>query len=904
MPTLETLGNPLGRLIPAMSSLIMLALLVSCGGGSGGNGGNGGGPTEPGSLTVTPLSGPPGAVLTVSGLDFSAEEPFEVWVGAEQAPARLNEDGTLAAAIPLFLGDDGWPAAPAEPQIVEVRRGSTVLGRSDVGVTVNDLPRAPGSTQQVQAALADITSAYEALFSLMLVASEDQVPIREGVIAMLRGLISEGEASLQAMLEGTSPFLEGAEVDTELIDALLASSGALAYFEAYAEALRGVERQAFRSLASLYCRGEGEEYDLACQMQIFVVLDDYSRAFVNPTAKTYANTVGLVAGLLAMGTVTVPAAAIVGAILSVADFVMEKVAPALFPSRLTQFKLKMPKTTIEIGETTESEIVVEAANTPPQITYLDIFEQIKTLAGLKNIDFSDKFNEVLKATAEFALDLYLKLVKTYVASHPDAHPWATAGDIRIPAMGWGPVDVKSSDLVTLFSFDETVVQSLEEDLEWQGLKLGEATVRVMPRGPGERSKVLRDHALCLGCVYSGGAFGNEMPDSSVTVIVGEIQVTATPHQGVAPLQVTFSWTGVEPQDEPLTCILDVGDGSAFYTVHDCANTASQVHTYPHTSALTESGVYKAELKIVGTQKTARTEVLAEWTFMATPNQGEAPLDVTFNWSGFDPAGGSFSCRLEPGDGSAVKTIDDCLGTNTATHRYAARGGFTATLIVTGALRQDLKSVPVTVTDVMGCEGIGDLSEVLSAPAWIGRVTYDFDQTASQGDRTARVQRSGDYTVRLDYRVEHIRDGRLWLVRWRGLTGTVTGGTSSMSDSSALGAYPPATWTGSGTPELVTVLFEIDVDACTYSLSARNSVQATHSTGIVGTHGSHVEVIDHSLASGSTFLGNMSVPSVYHWPVEGHDHFLFGGGYGIVLADLADDQFNSAQISWELTPVEP
>jgi hypothetical protein len=876
-------------------SSFVLALLVACGGGL---------PIGPRSLTVTPLSGPPGAVLKVSGLDLSGGESFEVWLGEERAPARLDVDGSLAVAIPLFLGGDGWPAAPAKAQVVEVRRGGLVLGRSDVGVTVVDLPRAAGGTQRVQAALGDITRAYETLFSLLPVAVEDQRPIREGVIAMLRGLVSEGEVSLQAVLDGTSPLLDGAEVDTELIDALLASSGALAYFEAYAEALGGVERQVVRPQASVYCRGEGEDFDLACQMQIYVVLDDYSRAFVKPTAEAYANTVGLVAGLLAMGTVTVPAAAIIAAILSVADFVMEKVAPALFPSRLTQFELKMPQTTIEVGETTESEIVVAAANTPPQITYLDIFEQVKTLAGLKNVDFSDKFHEVLKATAEFALDLYLKLVKAYAASHPGAHPWATAGDIRMPAMAWGPVEVVSSDLVSIFSFDEAVVRSLEEDLEWQGLRLGEATVRVMPRGPGERSKVLRDHALCLGCVYAGGAFGHEMPDSSVEVIVGEVFLTATPHRGPAPLQVTFSWSGIEPEDEPLTCILDVGEGGTFYSIPDCANTTSHVHTYPHTSALTESGAYEAELRVVGTEKVAKADVTAEWALIATPDRGEAPLDVTFSWSGFDPDGGSFSCRLEPGDGSAVQVIDDCLGTTTATHRYAARGGFTATLIVTGALRQDFKSVAVTVADAVACPGIGDLGDMLSSPAWTGRVTYAFDQTAASGDLIVQVQRAGDFTFRLDNRAEHPRWGKLGSVKWSG--STVPGGTSSMRDSYAGGSGTPATWTGSGTPDSVNLALEIDIDACTYRLSAANHQKGVHNvTGIEGTHSSYVEILDHPLTGGGSFSGSMSVPSVYHWrvPVEGH-HFRFLGGYGLPLADAAGDRFDSAQVSWTLTPVAP
>lgn len=691
-----------------------LLLLVSCGGS---------GPKEPASLTVTPLSGPPGMVVNIAGLELAPDESFEIWLGEEPAPATLNEDGTLSAAVPLYLGPDAWSAPPAEAQTLEVRRGGAVLGRSAEKVTVTDLPKAPGSTQEVQVAFAEITDAYETLFSLIPVGSEAQTPIREGVVAMLKGLVSDGENSLQAVLDGRAPLLDGAEAETELIDALLASSGALDYFRAYADALQGASAQAEGALRSqslsLYCDGDGEDFDLACLMQIQAVLDDYSRAFVKPTVETYANTVGLVSGLLAMGTVAVPAAAIIGAILSVADFVMEKIAPALFPAKLSQFELKMPDPNIDVGETTVSQIFVTAVNNPPQISYLDIFEQVKTLAGLKNLEFSDQFYEVLKATAEFALDLYLKLVKTYEASHPGTHSWVTAGDIRIPAMSWGPVEVQSERLVTLFSYDEAVVQSLEQDLEWKGVKLGEATVRVMPRGPGEKSKVLRDYTLCLVCVYSGGAFGSEMPDSRVEVVVGEVNLTVTPQQGKAPLMATFTWTGLEPQDEPLTCILDVGDGSTFYTIQDCAVMTSQQHVYPYTSVLeSASGTYQAELKIVGAEKTASTEVMVDWTFSASPAEGKVPLDATFDWNIPYPAdGGNVRCTLDPGDNSRTYSFENCLSTTTASHTYESKGSYVATLTIANSVTQDTKTTPVSVSDESSCAGVMDVK------GWKGTIQY-------------------------------------------------------------------------------------------------------------------------------------------------------------------------------------
>ena len=853
-----------------------------------------GGPGNPASLSITPMEGPPGTVLTITGLELSADDNLEVWVGAEPALARL-ENGTISAAIPLFLGQAAWPEPPTEPQIVEVRRGAQVLGRSAGGVTVTELPRAPGSTQEVQEALAHIADAYEAMFARLPVASEAERPVREGVVAMLKGIVSEGENSLQAVLEGTAPVLKGVEADTALADAILASSGALAYVREYATALAQAQQALSSQTLSPYCDGDGEDFALACKMQIYVVLDDYSRAFVKPTAKTYANTVGLAAGLLAMGTVTVPPAAIIGAILSVADLVMEKIAPALFPSKLSQFELDMPRPGIDIGETTVSRIRVSAVNAPPQITYLDIFEQVKALAGAKNITFSDKFHEVLKATAEFALDLYLRLIKAYEGMYPGTYPWATAGDIRIPEMSWGPVEVRSDRLVTLFSFDESTVRTLEQELEWQGVKFGEAKVRVMPRGPGERSKVLRDHVLCLGCVYVGGAFGLEMPESSVTVVVGELRLTATPDRGKAPLTTTFSWTGLTPQEEPLTCILDVGDGSTFYTIQDCANTTTQTHTYPYTSALQSiSGTFEAELKVVGSERIATAEVRADWVFTASPATGEAPLDVTFTWGGFDPEGGAFSCRLEPGDGAPVQTIDDCLNTATASHRYTKQGSYTATLIVTGSLRQDFKSVPVTVTEESAsCEGIENVE------SWTGSASMSYSGYGQEESSSVSVERSADVSLLLGDR------GEFGNSVWWGIE--VTRGYASINDiwTTSTRAYPI---TGSGSPRLRRDggLY-LNKTTCTFSFHMGVSVEAQNywAGGVAPSTVAYMQLRSVELSGGASL-------QVYAYPTgfgDGSGFALQRGaqyteGYGDFLAQMiGEENLGTAAVTWSFTPAE-
>jgi PKD repeat protein len=469
-------------------------------------------------------------------------------------------------------------------------------------------------------------------------------------------------------------------------------------------------------------------------------------------------------------------------------------------------------------------------------------------------------------------------------------------------MTWGPVGVTTDDLVTLFSFDESVVQSLEKELKWKGLKLGEATVRVMPRGPGKRSMVLSDwFCMLLGCNYHGGAFGDDMPESSVKVIVGQLELTATPHQGSAPLTTTFSWTGLKAQEEPLTCILDVGDGSTFYTIHDCANTTTQTHSYPYASALqSASGSYEAELKVVDTERTARADVLAEWSFSATPSQGKAPLEVTFSWGGFDPEGGAFSCRLEPGDGSPVQTIDDCLSTTTATHRYREQGGYTATLIVVGALRQDFKSVPVTVTEESaGCEGIENVE------SWTGTVTMNYSRSGQRESSSVSVERQANITVALYNRGE-AASSVWWNI-------SATGGSASIHDISTRVA-PGGTYRdeikGNGAPlPNRSGGLSVRKGSCMISrLEVIVHIEAQNDTvkGVAMATIGIMKLHDIPL-SGSASL---PVSNPYQGSDIGVNEFIlqFGAsyveGFAHTLADhVGRDNLGTADVSWSFTPAE-
>lgn len=867
---------------------------------------------SPPELQVSPTAGPPGTVLTVSGRAFSAADAADltVTVGNEPAPVRVAADGSLAVAVPLFLGPSGWPEPPAAPQKVTVHRGTAVVGVTSEGVKVTPLAHAPGTTKDVQASLATIAARFQSLWALAPANLPQELPLRQAAASALAGIASGYDDSLDAVLNGTSSLLNGSTPDVELADAVLASSGASAYLAGLAQALQtaSLAQAALTPQATSLCNASGPDFDLACEMQIYVVLDDYTQAFVKPTVTAYNNTIGLTAGLLAIGTVTLPATKIVGALLSVSDFVMEKVAPALFPSHLTQFDLEMTKTTIDVGEVTDSRVVVAAANTPPPITVTDVVKQALTVIGLANGTPPGAFEKALKAAASFDIGLYMNLVSSYESGHPGTFPWADSGVAQMPALTWGPLEVTSDRLVTLYSADESVVQSLSTQLEWLGASLGDADVRVMPRGPGDRSKVLIDNALCLGCSYSGGAFGNDVPASTLKVVVGNVVLTATPVQGVAPLTTTFAWTGLTPQADPYTCVLEFGDGTPAATIADCANTTSQAHTYASTSALANSdGAFHATLSIVGTKKVVAARVPVDWTFTASPTQGTAPFDVTFAWSGFDPASAPLSCTFDPGDGTAAQTVANCGVSGSLTYRYTGAGSFSPGLAVSGGAGTTLKSVPVTSTKTQACV---DPSAVAG---WQGTIGFSYQGSGAANGTSVGVYRSIDGTVLLDTPALGFPQPLEW-------TGNLLASQASFTyhDTKTIVDVSGVTHTYSITGDALnltkssmSIRFDDASGACTVTMAILVFTDATAVSDGATSSGTTI-VADIDLAvpftTASVVQGNADLP-LYTWSGGDYvalDNQLGAMGFSNDLASVLGGPQNmgTATVTWNLTPIAP
>lgn len=732
-------------------------------------------PDEPVILTLSPMEGPPGAAIALGGLIQADGMSLEVTVGGEPSSAMWLPDGTLQTRVPLYLGPDSWPSVPSNPQIVEVHRNGVLIAASRDGLRVTPLQRAPGSTARVQRSLDTAVGAYERIFEALPALDERDRTHRRALMKALRGLVSEGDYSLAAILAGESPLLEGAEPDLELVDALMASTGTATSLEAFANALGSGPATGGGSvaptagaglpmllvlpsglgLAGPKCRGSGKDMELACLMQIQGLLDDLANEYIRPTADAWANFT-----LLRIG--SHPVSATISALLSVANLVIGKVAPALLPASLTQFELEIPDPLIRRRDMTDSRIMVAARNQPQSITLNDLVDVLKSTVG-QAVKFKIADLEHLKKFFFRVVDLYMAALRGVDAVRPGTSDLFQKDILVLPQKSWGPIEVTNSDLVTLFSYDPSIVSAQEEEMEWRGERAGQATVRVMPRTPGERSKVLEDHTLCWGCAWRGGAFGTDMPESSKRVSV-DIRFEASPPRGLAPLDVDLSWKLLPREDgQPEACTVDFGDGTAPERISDCTRTHSVSHTYPYTSRLNgdTGGAWLPSIRLDANGAESEAEVFTEWTFRGTPGTGQAPLEARFSWDIPWPQDRKApACEFDPGDGSRRQRFNDCLAVTETEHTFEQHGSFVPALTIIDGGAKDTRTAPVSVAREGTCD-----ESLLQHKAWKGTVSYsygrdfwnrtgtehivytmDINVTSEMPEEARRTDRNGDDTL--------------------------------------------------------------------------------------------------------------------------------------------------------------
>ncbi|HEU4743094.1 MAG TPA: PKD domain-containing protein [Meiothermus sp.] len=152
---------------------------------------------------------------------------------------------------------------------------------------------------------------------------------------------------------------------------------------------------------------------------------------------------------------------------------------------------------------------------------------------------------------------------------------------------------------------------------------------------------------------------------------------ATPNGGSAPLDVSFGWGIADPNNDPLTCKLDVdNNGTTDYSVSNCTSSSKQPHKYPN------PGTYTAKLTVEdgkggsASQTTTVTvsapnnpPVINSFTANISTVAADNKRKANFAWNVSDPDGNSMTCTVDYGDGKSSGAISSCTSSSSASNTY-------------------------------------------------------------------------------------------------------------------------------------------------------------------------------------------------------------------------------------------
>jgi hypothetical protein len=421
-------------------------------------------------LAVSPGSGPPGSPLLLEPAGGVPPGTLTLYVGGEQAPVVPGGDGALNAVVPMFLDPDtSWSAPPAGPvDVILYADGQPVAGAHQA-LAVTPLERAPGAADDAVDALSGITS------SLGLIA--DQLAGEPGVdqqwltsvIGALDELISGSDpSSLAGALAAATPEAR------ELLDAWFASSGMLTALEQYEQQLAGVvdglsAGQTSRARARLRALLQGAgtpigDVALATKMQVYEDVKLFGEQVIGATSATWSSYVGTSAGLLNLA-FNIPAArvpaAIIGVVLGLTDFTLNKIVLGLMPARLSSMQLTVANPTLQPAATTNATLTIEAENDPPQIGVQDTIGALLTASGLGDLgDWGPKFNDVVL----FFLSLIQSRIASYASQHPELNLDTSISSM--PHQTW-QATITTRSFVNLLSSNANVLAPLGASVDWQ-----------------------------------------------------------------------------------------------------------------------------------------------------------------------------------------------------------------------------------------------------------------------------------------------------------------------------------------------------------------------------------------------------------------------------------------------------
>jgi len=290
-------------------------------------------------------------------------------------------------------------------------------------------------------------------------------------------------------------------------------------------------------------------------------------------------------------------------------------------------------------------------------------------------------------------------------------------------------------------------------LEWSSSKdgtLGTGTPLVVT------TLTTGNHTITLKVTDSGGK--TDMDTISIMVNAAPVinSVTATPASMNIGVQTTFNWSIGDADGDTLTCGLDVdADGTDDYTINDCANNTSQVHTYA------QAGDYQVRLTVTDdinaeVQQTVNVTVTGLPTnsppqvsgFSATPDSPNTGSATTFSWTASDPDGDTLICGLDVNaDGTDDYTINDCANNAAQMHTFNQAGSFQVRLSVSDGVNTPIVlTIDVTVTGEHS-PSIDSFSAMPDTLATGASTTYSWSVSDTEGHTlTCELDINADGTI--------------------------------------------------------------------------------------------------------------------------------------------------------------
>jgi hypothetical protein len=503
-----------------------------------------GGPESSGivSLTVTPASAPPGAIVKASGFGqgFSTSD-IVVEIGGEFSPASADSDGGLLCAVPLFLSDGGEMEIPGDAVDLIVKRAGEVIGEAKGAITVMDLPAANGAMKDFASELDVVCTALATIVNSFVEAPGVQEQCVVALTAAMDSLLhGGGENSLASAMAGIP---EGS-LEERLADHVVSSNGLEEFVQELAYYLQSLEggleaRWARHGGAPAGATTRVSDEDLARMMEFYTIVQRVAEAETDPYNPSMLSAVGKVETLLGTSGEAVDHVEVSQRVVGFFTEIAFCLLPATLPAELDTFDLTVLRESISAGDTTETRIFLTASNDPPTWN-------LDRLIDLTVVNLCDSLTapmgQGLRVKLEEMATLLVGIMEAKVSQYSGQYPELDLSDElteNVPDMFWS-VDATSPLLYNRQSAPAGLVMPCASEMEWYALEdaNGTAVLTVatstspsgwlLPQMPGVRPYL--------------GSFGDATKTSSsgaVEVGGGNLTISAA----IAPSKIPEGHTG-------------------------------------------------------------------------------------------------------------------------------------------------------------------------------------------------------------------------------------------------------------------------------------------------------------------------------------------------------------------------